>query len=280
MRAEHYENKNHRQDKKPAANAVKPLILLAEDDQEMRTMLKRILIGKGYDVETCIDGFELLQHFGSFSSEKLPRQFDLIVSDIRMPGFTGMEILDFVHDNGGFPPIMLITAFGNERTHLDAKRLGAAAILDKPFDIDDFLSSIGEILEKKQAGLLKTWHNSMNPADLSLGFPLEIVSHNFPELEAAKDYIIDGATSLKSLKVKIIYCRVIFSKRHKLYENDYSAIRIILTVPGKVLLVENNPYEHDQYSDLRSAITEMFEILHGRLEKYLADVRDGNITLE
>ena len=76
---------------------------------------------------------------------KDPEPFDLIISDIRMPGITGMTILDGVQLFEGFPPMILITAFGDEETHAEAKRLGVAAIFDKPFDLDELLRKVVEL---------------------------------------------------------------------------------------------------------------------------------------
>jgi len=274
-------NSDKYQNRGPADSAVdtdavaRQSILLAEDDQEMRAMLKRILTDRGYDVETCADGFELFQHFGSFSQADLPPQFDLVISDIRMPGFTGMEILDYVHDTGGFPPMMLITAFGDQRTHRDAEDLGVAAILDKPFDIDYFMEVVEDILDKKKAGMLKLWSKTDSNADLSLGFPLEVVFHNYPELDDIRKIVREGAEPLKAFKVKIVFCRVIISELQHIYENEYFSVKIILTVPGKVFLVQNSPHSQDKRSDLNSTIRELFEILHGRLNNYIDSIRNG-----
>ena len=253
----------------------KPSILLAEDDQEMRAMLKRLLQDKGYDVETCVDGFELIQHFGSFSQQNLPKQFDLVVSDIRMPGFTGMEILDYVHETGGFPPIMLITAFGDQKTHDRAHNLGVAAIMDKPFDIDNFMETVADILEKKEAGKLNLWNKSDADVDLSPGFPLETVFHEYPEINEIKAIVRQNAEILKAPKVKIIYCRVIISEQQHPYDTETFLVKIILTIPGKVFVVENNAYSDKKWPDLKKSIHEAFEILYGRLTHYIDSVRNS-----
>jgi FixJ family two-component response regulator len=57
-----------------------------------------------------------------------------------MPGVSGLEVLEGMHNIESFPPMILITAFGDDRIHEEAARLGAAAIFDKPFQIDDLLS--------------------------------------------------------------------------------------------------------------------------------------------
>jgi len=122
-------------------------ILLAEDDKEMRSLLALMFKKEGYQVCECTDGLSLLDMLSSFflPSEE-HEHFDLIISDIRMPGVTGMEILTGANELDNFPPIILITAFGDKETHMQAERLGAVALFDKPFDIDEMLKTVRTIL--------------------------------------------------------------------------------------------------------------------------------------
>jgi len=123
-------------------------ILLADDDKEMRNLLSQMFHKAGFKVTECIDGMDLLTHLESFlfTEKQKQHKFDLIISDIRMPGITGMEILEGVQSSRGFPPMILITAFGDEETHLQAKKFNAAAMFDKPFDIDDLLDKVRQLL--------------------------------------------------------------------------------------------------------------------------------------
>jgi DNA-binding response OmpR family regulator len=122
-------------------------ILLAEDDEEMRKLLAFMLRKEGYRVTECSDGLSLLDMLSSFF---LPggehKNFNLVISDIRMPGITGMEIMMGANEIDNFPPIILITAFGDKETHMLAERFGAAALFDKPFDIDEMLKKVASIL--------------------------------------------------------------------------------------------------------------------------------------
>ena len=70
------------------------------------------------------------------SLEGKEASIDLVVTDIRMPGLTGLEVLESLFDRHGHPPVICMTAFGDPETHALAGRLGAAAVFDKPFDID------------------------------------------------------------------------------------------------------------------------------------------------
>jgi CheY-like chemotaxis protein len=122
-------------------------ILLAEDSHEMRSLLAQELRLNGYVVTECRDGDQLVDRIVTRESRA---HFDLIISDIRMPAHSGLEILEAGPQLEGFPPMILITAFGSEMTHEQAHRLGAAAIFDKPFDVEDLLHAVREILAAKQ----------------------------------------------------------------------------------------------------------------------------------
>lgn len=132
----------------PATDVSSFQVLLAEDDHEMRRLLTQALRKSGYKITECPDGIALLDHLAAFL---LPREFsrekiDLIISDIRMPGITGMEVLEGKPERTSFPPMILITAFGDEKTHALARQYGAAAIFNKPFDVDDLLEKVSELL--------------------------------------------------------------------------------------------------------------------------------------
>jgi len=131
-------------------------IILAEDDYEMRSLLAMSLRKCGYEVIECSDGIGMLAHLETFF---LPEEFnrqpvDLVISDIRMPGVTGMELLEGKPKDRDFPPMILITAFGDAETHEIAHKFGAAAIFDKPFDLDLLVDKVKRVLAEtsKQAG--------------------------------------------------------------------------------------------------------------------------------
>jgi DNA-binding NtrC family response regulator len=73
---------------------------------------------------------------------------DLVISDIRMPGLSGLEILEGLSKREDFPPFVLITAFGDAATHAAAEQNGALALFDKPFDIDDLVEKVRKIFNE------------------------------------------------------------------------------------------------------------------------------------
>jgi CheY-like chemotaxis protein len=123
----------------------RPRVLIAEDDNEMRQLLVKVVRADGYAAVECRDGIDLFGHLEAFVGRQADLDFDAIISDILMPGPTGLEILEALHDRTGFPPVILITAFGDKGTHARAEKAGAAAVLDKPFGIEELLAKLREI---------------------------------------------------------------------------------------------------------------------------------------
>jgi CheY-like chemotaxis protein len=79
-----------------------------------------------------------------FRGEAIPA--DLIVSDERMPGMLGSEILSAVRRARWPTPFILITAFGDQTLHRKAEALGASVVVDKPFDLDAFRQIVLTVL--------------------------------------------------------------------------------------------------------------------------------------
>ena len=118
-------------------------ILLAEDDPEFRALLAATLREDGFEVVEARDGHALLDYLAdAVSSEGDIDQFDLVVSDIRMPGYSALDILAGAHRALRHTPVILITAFGDRATHERARNLGARAVFDKPFELDDFRTAV------------------------------------------------------------------------------------------------------------------------------------------
>ncbi len=117
--------------------AVPPCILLADDDDEMREMLAAMLRESGYAVVEARDGLQLMARVRElvFADPRRPA-VALILSDVRMPGCTALDVLHEMRRVDQSVPVVLITGFGDPALHAEALRLGADAIFDKPFDID------------------------------------------------------------------------------------------------------------------------------------------------
>jgi CheY-like chemotaxis protein len=113
-----------------AAASKKTRILLAEDDDDFRWALADFLKEQGYEVTAASNGSIALEHIvQAMSDGEWPH---VVVTDLRMPGVTGMELLRDLRKRGLSAPVVMISAFGDEGDRREAKALGANAFLDKP----------------------------------------------------------------------------------------------------------------------------------------------------
>jgi DNA-binding response OmpR family regulator len=109
--------------------------VVAEDDAEMRRLVARALRRDGWEVSEASNGSELLELLEW--AGRLGDPVDLVVTDVRMPGVSGLQALDWLRRVRDWSaPIIVITAFGDQRTHSLASQLGAQ-VLDKPFELDE-----------------------------------------------------------------------------------------------------------------------------------------------
>ncbi len=112
----------------------------------MRRLVAEALEADGCVVEAVADGGRLLVEV----SHQLPRNFeavDLIVSDVRMPVASGLQIVEALRTAHCWTPVILMTAFGDDATRAHAARLGAL-LFDKPFDLDDLRTAVMSLLQR------------------------------------------------------------------------------------------------------------------------------------
>lgn len=118
-------------------------VLIAEDDPEMGDLLAAALHLDGYEVVHARTGAQLLDSIGTQLLNALDRApVDLIISDIRLPGMSGLEVLAALRQTDWSTPVILISAFADPETHAEAHRLGATLVFNKPFDIDDLRMAV------------------------------------------------------------------------------------------------------------------------------------------
>ncbi|MEZ4359208.1 MAG: response regulator [Kofleriaceae bacterium] len=126
--------------REPNARSDLPLVLLAEDDEELRKLLARKLRRRGCDVLEARNGAQLVELVFERAVDPLPDSVipaALIITDHRMPGRTGLEVLSLLRSVNWATPLIVISAFADQETHAEARRLGVAALFDKPFDLDE-----------------------------------------------------------------------------------------------------------------------------------------------
>lgn len=114
-------------------------VLVVEDDDDMRDVLVEELKEDGHAVVGCARVDDALTEL-----ENAP--FDVLITDMRLPGASGFELLSVLHARGGRAPTrIVITGFGSEDLHDSVEALGAVAVFDKPFDVDDLRTAVFQL---------------------------------------------------------------------------------------------------------------------------------------
>ncbi len=114
-------------------------ILVVDDDASSRTALSELLSDEGYDVEVAQDGFKALAKFAELGP-------DLVVTDQKMPGLDGLELLRQITSRDDTVPVIMVTAFGAVKSAVEALRAGAYDYLTKPVDLDELLAVVDRAL--------------------------------------------------------------------------------------------------------------------------------------
>jgi len=112
-------------------------VFLGEDDVEMRALMATALRCDGHDVIEAANGLDLLRQVQALQASTVTDVRDIVVTDVRMPGASGLEVLAVLRMLLPCVPVILVTGFGDDETHLVANRLGAVMVFDKPFRMDE-----------------------------------------------------------------------------------------------------------------------------------------------
>lgn len=121
-------------------------ILVADDDPAMRAVLETYLLGEGYEVLPSASGGDLLWAVESMSLQGWPADTaDLLITDVRMPGVSGLEVVSWLRAARWAMPIILMTAFPEDAVATAATRFGVR-LLAKPFSLTHFGEVVGEAM--------------------------------------------------------------------------------------------------------------------------------------
>jgi DNA-binding response OmpR family regulator len=122
----------------------KPVILIADDDPEILTMLGIRLSKKGYQVLEAVDGTQTL----NLARKHHP---DLVLLDVMMPGKNGWEVAKELRADDQFSNvgIVMLTAIGEKVNEMTSPLYGADAYVDKPFDFSDLEKKIKDVLTER-----------------------------------------------------------------------------------------------------------------------------------
>ncbi len=143
-------NRNNQNIEGPS-NSDATTVLLVEDDDNVRELLAIVLRTKGYDVIELGDGMEALNYLAGACAFKDSHGYpDIIISDIQMPMFTGLDLLVGMGECQPLPPLILFTGLDDPDLFAEAYRLGAKQILRKPLGSDVLCQTIEDVLRNQK----------------------------------------------------------------------------------------------------------------------------------
>jgi len=117
-------------------------ILVVDDEENAREGLSKILSKEGYNVEMAANGREAIDTLKRLS-------FDLVITDMRMPLMDGFEVLREIKKMDESIGVIMITAYGEVESYLEAMNMGAFEYINKPVRVNELKRVITKILEEK-----------------------------------------------------------------------------------------------------------------------------------
>ena len=140
----HFTSRGHEAEQGPSVNAARQggNILVVDDEPSSRELVDIILSEDGYETEAVSGGREALERLAA-------RRFDVVVTDLQMPGMDGLELTQQVRERFHLAEVLILTAFGSQERAHEAGRL-QADYLRKPFDKPDLLHRISRMVDKSR----------------------------------------------------------------------------------------------------------------------------------
>lgn len=128
-------------------------ILVVDDEENARIALSKILTREGYDVASACNGFEALNYLRG-------KEVELIITDINMPEMNGMAFLRELSRSHPASNVIMITAYGEVESYIEAMNLGAFEYINKPVKLEELNKIITKIFKLKSHGHHKESHHA------------------------------------------------------------------------------------------------------------------------
>jgi DNA-binding NtrC family response regulator len=129
----------------PFSQLKKVKTLLVDDDEQIRDSLRMVFATKGCFIKvagTAEQGLRALEE----------EKFDIIISDLRLPGIDGLRFLRFATMIQPEPAKLLITAYKDDRVYSEALKIGVSEFIEKPFSVDALAESLARLIKKYKKG--------------------------------------------------------------------------------------------------------------------------------
>jgi len=117
-------------------------ILVVDDEKNIRMTLTHCFKDQAYEIEVAVNGEEALKKI-------IDADYDLILLDIKMPGMTGMQVLEKLRERGSKVDVIMMTAYGTIERAVEAMKLGAIDFISKPFTPEEIRNIVKDVLDRQ-----------------------------------------------------------------------------------------------------------------------------------
>ena len=231
-------------------------ILVADDDLAMRMALAESLESCGFEVETAENGVDALNKFQK-------GKFEVVITDMRMPKMTGMDVLKGVKKISPQIPVILITAYGTIKTAVEAMKEGASEFIMKPFSLDDLEFAVKNVL-----AIDKSLNGEMDEESEGRVYAASEIITRDDNIKAILKILKNVANSRSTVLIygesgtgKELFARYIY--RHSSRKNMPFVAVNCAAVPHSLLESEMFGYEKGAFTGALQRKPGKFELAHG-----------------
>jgi DNA-binding NtrC family response regulator len=232
-------------------------ILIVEDEEANREFLQELLTHEGYEVETAADGFQ-----GLALLEQTP--FHLMLSDLKMPRMSGVELLRQAKERSPFTIGIIFTGYATIETAVEAMKAGAYDYITKPFRVEEILVVLQRALEFQRLN----YENITLRRQLKAKYKFENIVSDHDKMQAIFEIIEKVSDSDSTVLIygesgtgKELVARAI---HYNSYRQDKPLIPINCgAIPGELLESELFGYEKGAFTGAVSSRIGRFELAHG-----------------
>ena len=163
-----------------------PRLLVVDDEPDLRTLYELTLLREGYDVDSAgsvEEGWALLQERG-------PGGYQLVITDMRLPDGSGLDLLRRIDEKGQGEKAVVITAYGSPENAVEALKAGAYDYLTKPVDLRQFRAVVASALGRTPGGL----------GTVGVAAPAQAAARNTPSRRTALERLLGESVAMQQVR--------------------------------------------------------------------------------
>ncbi|HNZ27320.1 MAG TPA: sigma-54 dependent transcriptional regulator [Spirochaetota bacterium] len=227
-------------------------ILIVDDEQNIRESISKFLKLENYEISQAANGLSAKRAL----EEEL---FDLVILDLKIPGITGLELLEWMQKEGQTPPTIMISAYGEIKDAVNAMKLGAKDYLVKPFDPEELLIKIKRVASERKA--IEKYSDPTSSSSIEMiGNSIEImrIKENIKKIaNTSSNVLITGASGTgKEIAARLIH-DLSLRRDKTFYPINIGGI------PENLLESELFGYEKGAFTGANSLKKGIFEVANG-----------------